>query len=91
MPCNTIQQSKIDIGKLDPSLAAAAIAALGVDCSGVTYSNGKLIVRGGNADLDTLTTQVKQAYAAEVVKSQAKKYGWQLKQTAPFRYEVVKR
>lgn len=34
---------------------------------------------------------VKRAYSGEVVKSQAKRFGWQLKETAPFKYEVMKR
>jgi hypothetical protein len=87
MPCDTIRTVQVDIGKLDPTLAAAAIAALGWSGS-VSYSNGKLSVRGNIPDAQE---QVKQAYSAEVVKSQAKKYGWQLKQTAPFKFEVVKK
>ncbi len=35
--------------------------------------------------------KLKQAYGAEAVKATAKKWGWQIKETAPFEYEVVKR
>jgi hypothetical protein len=41
--------------------------------------------------VDTIREQVRQAYSAEVVKSQARKYGWTLKQTAPFKYQVIRR
>ena len=83
MPCNTIQTSTVDIGKLDPVLANAALAKLGVDG---TYSNGKLITRG-SVDV----AEFKQAYSAQVVTSQAKKFGWNLKEVAPNKFEVMKR
>jgi len=89
MPCDSITTSQIDIGKLDRDLAAKAIHALGL-AGTVSYSNGKLTVQG-NQDLNKLTTQVRRAYGAEVVKSQAAKYGWTLKQTGQFQYEITKR
>jgi hypothetical protein len=35
--------------------------------------------------------EIKRAYSAEVIKSQAKRNGWTLKQTGPFAYEAMKR
>ena len=35
--------------------------------------------------------EIKRAYSAEVVKSQAKKFGWQIKETGEYQYEVVRR
>jgi hypothetical protein len=87
MPCDTIRTVKVDIGKMDPGLAAAALTALGWD-GFARYSNAQLILK---RDVANAEEQFKQAYSAEVVKSQAKKYGWQLKQTAPFKFEVVKK
>lgn len=89
MPCDTIQRVQVDIGKLDPDHANAAITALGLQGT-VTYANGRLTVRGG-ANVADITQQVKQAYSAEVVKSQAKRFGWGLKEIAPYKYEVTKR
>jgi hypothetical protein len=88
MPCDTVQTAQVDIGKLDPALADAAIKTLGL--SGVSYSNGVLNIQG-NQDQAKITQRVRQAYGAEVVKSQASKFGWQLKQTGEFKYQVVKR
>lgn len=88
MPCNTIQTVTVDLGKVDPLLINSAIQALGFQ-DYVSYRGGKLYIRG--RDETETTRQVKQAYSAEVVKQQAKKMGWQLKQTAPFQYQVVKR
>lgn len=88
MPCDTIQTTRVDLGNVDPGLISAAIKALGLS-SNVSYVQDRLVIRG-LPEAET-TAQVKQAYGAEVVKSQAAKFGWQLKQTAPFKYEVVKR
>lgn len=83
---------EVDIGKLDPALASAAIAALGMSAS-VSYENGTLQIRSrfGALDKEEVQSQFKQSYAAQVVQSQARKYGWQLKETGKFQYEVTKR
>jgi hypothetical protein len=80
---------QVDIGELDPPLAALAIDALGMG-GFVQYVNGELVI-SGSGNVDTIREQVRQAYSAEVVKSQARKYGWTLKQTAPFKYQVIRR
>lgn len=89
MPCDTIQTMKVDIGKLDPQLAAAAIQNLGLSGS-VQYVNGKLEIYGP-ANRDTITEQVRQAYSAEVVKSQARKYGWAIKETGNGKFKVIRK
>jgi hypothetical protein len=70
---------EVAIDKMDPGLAALALDALGT-----------LVISGGQ-NQDWIVGQVRQAYSAEVVKSQARKYGWTLKQTAPFKYQVIRR
>ncbi len=42
-------------------------------------------------EADAKVAEVKRAYSGEVVKSQAKRFGWQLKEVAPYTYEVLKR
>lgn len=94
MPCDTVQTSRVDLGKVDPALiqlALEALAASGDILAGtVAYSNGKLQIRGG-LNVDKITRQVKQAYSAELIKSSAKKYGWTIKETSKYKYVVVKR
>jgi hypothetical protein len=80
---------EVAIDKMDPGLAALALDALGLSGS-VQYVNGTLVISGGQ-NQDWIVGQVRQAYSAEVVKSQARKYGWTLKQTAPFKYQVIRR
>lgn len=80
---------EVDIDKMDPGLASAAIGALGLSGT-VEYLNGKLVIYGP-ANRETIAAQVRQAYSAQVIQSQAKKYGWQLKEVAPFKYQVVRR
>lgn len=91
MPCDTIRTVTVDIGKVDPGLIDAAIKSLGLSGS-VSYSNNRLNI-SGNLSESEITNKVKQAYSAEVVKSQAKKLGWQLKPhpTTPFKYQIIKR
>ena len=38
-----------------------------------------------------ITAEIKRAYSTEVVKTQAKKFGWQLKEKAPGKFVVIKR
>jgi hypothetical protein len=89
MPCDSVRTSTIDIGKMQPDLARLALEALGL-ANRVTYNNGILTAVGVRID-DTLRDKIKQSYAAEVVKATAKRYGWTTRQTAPFKYEIVKR
>lgn len=64
--------------------------------------SGDMIFFGRNESFNTKTgelrirdaekvAEIKRAYSAEIVKSQAKKYGWLLKETAPYQYQVIKR
>lgn len=56
----------------------------------VVYSDGKLVMRRVS-DEQEAAALIKRAYGAEIVKSQAKKYGWLIKQTGQFEYQVTKR
>ena len=83
MPCDTITTAEVEIGKLDPKLLSDAMLFLGV--VRYTYANGKLEMQSRN---DVSLAQVKVAYSRAVVLSQARKYGWKVKETQPNRFEV---
>lgn len=77
--------------------ANAQIAGQSVRFRGGVFQDGQFDFRSTYYDrlTDTAATEqvakVKRAYGAEIVKSQAKKFGWQLKETAPYQFEVLKR
>lgn len=89
MPCNTQRRIEIDIGKMDPGLVDQAIQEAGL-AGLVTYREGVLTMRA-SSNREKIISQVKESYAAQVVKSQAKKFGWAIKETGRFQYEVTKR
>jgi hypothetical protein len=86
-------------GKLDPKLLFAAINALKLGA--MLDSNGHTVYFGRGEWIDTATgksslattrdvSELKQAYSSQLVLSQARKYGWTVKQTGN-KYVVVKR
>jgi len=98
MPCNTTQVSTVEIGKLNPELLVAALAAMKL----APRQSGAVIYFGNRESYNTETgkmqmawnrsaNEIKRAYSAEVVKSQAKKFGWQLTETGPYQYQVTRR
>lgn len=98
MPCDRIQRTDVDLGKVDPTLLAAALNALHLNAvhqgeriyfRNGSYQNGTLTLQGVNVDERTAT--IKQAYSGQVVRSTAKKYGWQVKEVAQNKFQVVKR
>lgn len=106
MPCDTIRTNSVDlasIGRIDADLLASALNQLGIRCTvgstgTVKYISGSNVNWQPGQDLNLYRgasgislDQVKQAYSAEVIKSTAKRYGWTLKQTAQFKFQVVKR
>jgi len=90
MPCNTIQQSKVEFlaASTDLDLLAEALRSKGFGVSktftGLVYDNGYF--RGfynagkGRIELPASMTvdEIKQAYSRQVIESQARKFGWQL-------------
>lgn len=101
MPCHTISIVTVELGKLNADLAKAALEAMGLNpqvntATGELYhwagsynpTTGKAVWRGQDR-----STELKRYYSAEVVKSQAKRYGWTIRQSAqnPWQYEVTRR
>ena len=95
MPCNTTQTAEVELGKVNKELFAAAIASdairtLGI--SGYIEADGKVRLRYQNTiDAQEATRLVKQAYSRQVVFSQAKRYGWVVKETKANQFEVTRR
>lgn len=88
MPCNTIQTATIKLDKAQPELLKAALAAMGI--TSYNFQSGVLSLRGMTMT-PKLEAQIKQNYSKQVVLSQAKKFGWQVKETSPFQFNVIKR
>lgn len=103
MPCYTRINSTVEFGPAtDAALLAAALRGLGYTVTQMgknlsfarydndvvtgTYANGRMTI-SGTVDQNLL----KRAYSAEVVKSSAKRFGWQVKQTGPQQFQVTKR
>ena len=100
MPCDSIRSTDIDLGKSDGGLIHAALKEMGLNPQaytkgGIIYFNGGefdtrdnvLTLRGSN--VQERTRELKQAYSGEVVKSQAKRFGWALKQSNENKYEYT--
>ena len=104
MPCYTSSTVEIDSGKMNAGLAKDAFAAMGLnprhERQGIidhrkgsyNYQTGETVWRVQRGETaEQLTAELKRAYSAEVIKSQARKYGWTLKQTSQYEYAVTKR
>ena len=101
MPCYTVSTMAVQLKVADMDLLTKALQALNL----APYRTTSLpdVVTFGAGESFSKTTgelrirdqatasRIKQAYAAEIVKAQAKRYGWTLKQTAPFQYQITKR
>ena len=76
MPCDSLAEAKIDLGKVDRKILASAMTALGFSDWRIT-NNGQLTIRGASAS-ESLVASVKQTYAKQVVVAQARRFGWKL-------------
>lgn len=104
MPCDTIQTVGVDLGKVDPGLLTLALTELGLNPqkngNRITFYGGSYDTTTKTATLSSsrmagtnaeeLTAKIKRAYSAEVVKATAKRYGWQIKETEPYKFQVIK-
>lgn len=106
MPCDTISTVTVQFNqKTDQTLLVAALNALKLNphAAGqdIVFRDGQYVAATGEIrwtqtawnrqDWNAKTAEIKRAYSAEVVKSQARRFGWQLKEVAPYQYEVIKR
>jgi len=86
IPCDTIQRTSVDLGKVDKDLLKLAMVELGFGLYTYSAVTGTLTVPGRDLDLN----QVKREYSRQVVISQAKRFGWQFTEKAPGQFQVVK-
>lgn len=98
MPCFTITTIELQLRDANLELLKNAIkevtgkdatiynAAMLWDGGQYQKISGRLVVR------DEKTGQnIKRAYSAELVKAQAKRFGWQVKKTDEYKYQIIKR
>lgn len=98
MPCDTITTMKVNLGNVNFEQLVEALKAMGqtpiVENDlvyfgyGESFNNKTKELRIKSQDK---VAEIKKAYSAQVVKSQAKRFGWQLKEIAPYEYQVMKR
>lgn len=73
MPCDTVRETKVDLGNVNGDLLRAALAELGV--MNYTLKNGVVtFTPTWNANPDV--NAIKRAYSATVLQTQAKRFGW---------------
>lgn len=99
MPCWTITEVKLKLDNPNIDLLKKAIkAVIGIDS--ILEIKSSLSWQGGNYKKETgiLTTrneaqgrEIKRAYSAELVKAQAKRFGWQIKEVEKYKYQITKR
>lgn len=88
MPCDTIQTMSVNLGKVDRELLAQALTQLGITRWEL---KGETLTVQGRRVSDELAKQIKVAYSRQVVLSQAKRFGWTMKEVAANKWEVVRR
>jgi len=104
MPCWTIQESKVQFSaNTDRNLLTAALNAAGLKATlqgdAIKFSNGSYNCKTHEFTFTGLNqkqavekvAELKRAYSAQVVVSQAKRFGWQVKEVAQYQYEIVRR
>jgi len=90
MPCDTVQITGIQLGKVDAALLEAAMASLDYQRYQWKLIGEEVQVRGQRLTDEDISA-VKVAYSQQVVKQTANKFGWQLKQISPTQFVAVKR
>ncbi len=67
-----------------PNVGTMSISGDNLQISGYAYT-------GAEKQAEELANKIRRAYSTEVVKSQAKKFGWQLKQTSENKFKAIRR
>ena len=109
MPCDSISTVDVEAGKMDAQHVKRALEAMGLnprhDRANIYDHNrgyynhvtGEAVWRTsqmrGDKTADQLTAELKQHYSAEIIKTQAARFGWTLKANPNnrFQFTVVKR
>lgn len=83
----------VSLGRIDRD-AVLTFDRFGDRTSVIVRSDGHVTVNLGNestAETASLQNEVKRAYAVQVVHAAAKKFGWNMKQTAENKFAVTRR
>jgi len=104
MPCYTVQEAKVKFSATtDRNLLTEALNATGLKATlagdVITFTNGRYDCRTheftfqglNQKQADERVKEIKRAYSGQVVLGQAKRFGWQVKQTGQYAYEIMKR
>jgi hypothetical protein len=99
MPCDSIITVDLELKNANLALLTKAINNI-MKNAYVQVRNNGLVWNGGSYDKTTGMLSVsneadgkliKRAYSGEIVKAQASRFGWSIKETSQFRYEIIKR
>ena len=102
MPCDSISTVDVEAGKMDAQHVKRALETMGLnprhtragiydhDKGEYNHVTGAATWRTSamqsDQNPDELTAELKRAYSAEIIKSQAQRYGWTLRTSATDRY-----
>ena len=102
MPCYTIKKTTVNVSTMDVATLIDGLTAAGFDTrldektvvfyrDGFyhTYHNGVLTLASRN--VEGLTTEVKRAYSAQIVRQSAKQFGWKLNEKTNQQFVAQKR
>ena len=103
MPCNSVQSSEVDFGKVDQNIMVAAFKRLGLadpyKTSVYTVVDGKsIVVRfsegramiSGSQDTAAMERHFKRLYSSQVVLEGASRFGWRVNIKAENRFTMQK-
>jgi hypothetical protein len=102
MPCDSIVLNRVELPRMNPTLAERAIKAIDgwrfysarmFYAEGYSFQVGPDGRLASDAPVDVLgriADALKRSYSAQVVLYTAKRNGWAIKQTGAFAYEVTK-
>lgn len=98
MPCYTMTRVTLELNNANIDLLTKAVlkhtkSTVRSFESGIAWmegsydkTTGKLVVKS-----DELGKLIKREYSGEIVKEQAKRFGWTVKETSAFKYQIIKR
>lgn len=98
MPCDTVQTVSVNLSVSNLDLLVAGLNDIGLRA----YKSGQMVYFGTGESFNQKTgelkvrseqtvNKIKQSYSNQVVLSQAKKFGWQVKKVDQYQYLVSKR
>lgn len=98
MPCDSVRNIGVILKDANLDILMSALTDMRLNPARnsevINFAYGQSYNRATNElrvrDEQTATT-IRRAYGATIVKSQARKFGWSLKEVGPYQYEVQKR